>query len=154
LVTYFFDSSALAKRYHSEDGTARVLAIFEEPDCRIVNSHLSVVEMRSMFAGKMRMGVLTIAEAQILAEYFKAEIAKGLLGVYAVTGLHYQQAEGLIARYGFDHRLRTLDALQLAFVLDLRQQGVDVTLVTADRTLYEVAILEGVKAEDPTKLGR
>ena len=32
MAAYFFDSSALAKRYHPEEGSAKVAAIFLEPN--------------------------------------------------------------------------------------------------------------------------
>ena len=150
MAAYFFDSSALAKRYHQEDGSARVGAIFREPERRIIVSHLTVVEMRSMFAGKVRARVLTPVQANELVERFKADIASGNIEVFAVTEFDFLQAESLIARYGFKQRLRSLDALQLAVALDLREQGVVKTMVAADKTLAEVTALEGLSVLNPT----
>jgi hypothetical protein len=50
---YFFDSSALGKRYHPEVGTAHVEALFQAPQPARFMSRLSVVELQSVFAGKM-----------------------------------------------------------------------------------------------------
>ena len=36
---------------------------------------------------------------------------------------HFDRAESMIGKHGFSTRLRTLDALQLAVALDLREQG-------------------------------
>jgi hypothetical protein len=59
-----------------------------------------------------------------------------------VTDGHYQVAGELIERYGFRHRLRTLDALQLAVGSDKHHQaGVD-GFVLADQALAEVASAE------------
>lgn len=149
MATYFFDSSALAKRYHPEDGSAQVMTVFREPERRIIISHLTVVEMRSMFAGKVRMGVLTPAQANELAEHFKADVAARRIEVFVVTEFNYRQAEGLIARYGFEHRLRSLDALQLAVALDLRGQAIGQTMVAADKTSCDVAVLEGLLVLNP-----
>jgi len=149
LTTYFFDSSALAKRYHPEDGSAQVAAFFVEPERRIIISHLTVVEMRSMFAGKVRMGVLTPAQVNELVEHFKSDVAARRIEVFVVTEFNYQQAEGLIARHGFEHRLRSLDALQLAVALDLRGQAIGQTMVASDKTLCDVAILEGLSVLNP-----
>jgi predicted nucleic acid-binding protein len=142
LTTYFFDSSALAKRYHPEDGSAQVAALFREPERRIIISHLTVVEMRSMLAAKVRMGVLTPAQTNALVGHFKADVASGKMEIFVVTEYHYRQAESLIARYGFEHRLRSLDALQLAVSLDLRDQAIGQTMVASDKTVCEVATLE------------
>ena len=67
MATYFFDSSALAKRYHREEGSAKVDAIFREPERRIVVSHLTVIEIRFTIAGKVRSGVLNQMEATSVA---------------------------------------------------------------------------------------
>jgi predicted nucleic acid-binding protein len=55
-VTYFFDTSALVKRYHPEVGSSKVEAIFREHNRRIVMSRLTVVELQSAFALKIRTG--------------------------------------------------------------------------------------------------
>jgi hypothetical protein len=47
------------------------------------------------------------------------------------------------------HRLRTLDALQLAVALDLHQKGAIDRLVCADRDLLVVASAEGLHVLDP-----
>jgi hypothetical protein len=144
LATYFFDSSALAKRYHQEEGSAKVEAIFREPGRRIIISHLTVIEIRSMIAGKVRSGVLSPVEATSVANHFKSDVAAGTVDVFAVSVFDYRRAEDLIARHGFEHRLRSLDALQLGVALDLRDQGLGKTIVAADVTLGEVAAREGL----------
>jgi predicted nucleic acid-binding protein len=150
LATYFFDSSALAKRYHPEAGSVPVMTVFREPDCRIIVSRLTVVEMRSMFAGKVRMGVLTPVQANELVEHFKADVAARRIEVFVVTEFNCRRAESLIARHGFEHRLRSLDALQLAVALDLRDQSIGRTMVATDKTLCDVAALEGLSVLNPT----
>ena len=150
MIAYFFDSSALAKRYHREDGSARVAAIFDEPERRVVISHLTVVEMRSIFAGKVRAGALDPTKANELVERFKVDIGSESIEVFEVTDFHFRQAENMVARYGFEHRLRSLDALQLAVALDLRDQGVGKTIVAADNVLGEVALREGLSVVNPS----
>ena len=49
--------------------------------------------------------------------------------------------EGLIGRYGFRYRLRTLDALQLAVALDLRTQELLDVFVVADQTLGDIVVI-------------
>jgi len=150
LTAYFFDSSALAKQYHQEAGSAKVTAIFQEPERRIIVSQLTVVEIRSMLAGKVRSGTLKPMEARGVVDRFKADIASGTIEVFALNEFNFQQAEGLIAQYGFEHRLRSLDALQLALALDLRDQRITATMVAADKVLAEVAAREGLVIIDPS----
>jgi hypothetical protein len=47
---YFFDSSALGKRYHQEVGTAHVEALFQASQPSRFISRLSVVELQSELA--------------------------------------------------------------------------------------------------------
>lgn len=57
--------------------------------------------------------------------------------------MNYSAAEGL----------RTLDALQLAIGLDLRQSGLITLIVTADQRLCRVSSLAGCSAVNPEKPG-
>ena len=97
-----------------------------------------------MIAAKVRSGVLSPAEASDVTDRFKADIGSGSLDVFAITVFNYRRAEDLLARYGFENRLRSLDALQLGVALDLRDQGLGKTIVAADVTLGEVAMREGL----------
>ena len=80
---------------------------------------------------------------------FILDIAAGEIEVYSVTEDHYAAAERLIVLHGFHHRLRTLDALQLAVALDLAEQQLLDRFVTADQVLAEVASLERLKVLNP-----
>lgn len=59
MADYFLDTSAFAKRYHPEVGTPAVMAIFAESG-RTVRIFL---EVQSVFAMKVRIGVNTRAQA-------------------------------------------------------------------------------------------
>lgn len=60
-----------------------------------------------------------------------------------------QMAQDLILRYGLLHALRTLDAIQLAVAMHLRQaSGTDV-LVAADTRLCAAAAGEGFTVLNP-----
>jgi predicted nucleic acid-binding protein len=149
LARYFFDSSALAKRYHPELGTPKVLSIFAEPGREIRISKLSFIEIQSVFAMKVRSGVIGRDDAGVQRARLIAEIAAGEIEVCAVTANLFDDAAKLIGRHSFSHRLRTLDALQLAVALDLSKQGLLDQFVVSDRALAEVAIIEGLIVISP-----
>ena len=69
--------------------------------------------------------------------------------VFDLSGDHFGGAERLLGRYSFTHRLRTLDALQLAVALDLHEQGYLDHFVVSDKALAEVATAEGLAVRDP-----
>ena len=66
---YFFDSSALAKHYHVEIGTAEVDYILQLPDVRHFIARLALVEIRSVFAGKVRTGVISEDDFRLLRRH-------------------------------------------------------------------------------------
>ncbi len=74
----FFDTSAIAKHYRAEVGTARVDALLAEAAARHLISALSVVELHSVFARLARTGQITAADFQLARGRFLADIGAGL----------------------------------------------------------------------------
>jgi hypothetical protein len=107
------------------------------------------LEIQSSFAMKVRSGFLDRRGAGMQRARFLLDIASGDIEVYSLTEDHCISAERLIGRHSFSHRLRTLDALQLAVALDLQSQHLLDHFVAADLALCEVATLEGLNAISP-----
>jgi predicted nucleic acid-binding protein len=149
MAYYVFDSSTLGKHYHAEIGTAFVEALLHDPGAQHFMSRLTVVEIHSVFAGKVRTGVIAAADFQLLRVQLQNDIGRRLVRVLRMTDAHYQEAEGLLGRYGLLRRLRTLDALQLAVALDLHRRGMCDHFVCADQRLGEVAQQEGLSLLNP-----
>jgi hypothetical protein len=65
--------------------------------------------------------------------------------------LHHREAERLLRQYGPQPglRVRTLDGLQLAVALDLRNRRVIDTMVCADVRLIAAATIEGLNVVNP-----
>lgn len=74
----FFDTSALAKHYRAEVGTARVDALLAEAGARHFISALGVVELHSVLARLARTGQITAADFHLARGRFLADIAAGL----------------------------------------------------------------------------
>jgi predicted nucleic acid-binding protein len=153
VAQYFFDTSALVKRYHGEDGTEQVSDIFAPAESVVRISTLGVVEIHSALAIKVRSGQLTRAAAQILTDGVLADIASGRIKPHSVTDRHFADAERMVRQFSYDHRLRSLDAIQLSVALDLRSQGLADSIVTADRAVQEVANLVGLAVFNPQDRG-
>lgn len=85
MAQYFFDSSALAKRYHPEIGTPKVLSIFRESGREIRISKLTFLEIQSVFAMKVRAGVISASDAGTQRARLIADIADGLIEVRDLT---------------------------------------------------------------------
>ena len=149
MADYFFDTNALGKRYHPELGTQVVERLLTEPGSRHFISRLTVAEIQSVFAGKVRMGVINAGEFEILRRRFLTEMTRQEFQVVRMTGSHFQEGERLIRKHGPSQRLRTLDALQLAVALDRMKQGTLDHFVCADKGLIPAAIAEGLSVINP-----
>ncbi|MSV31396.1 MAG: PIN domain-containing protein [Bryobacterales bacterium] len=149
MAQYFFDTSAAVKYYHVEAGTPAVSAIFEEPGRQIRISTLRLLEIQSAFAMKVRSGVLDRNAAGTQRLRLMLDVAAGDIEVYDLTVGHFLTAERLIGKYAYSHRLRTLDALQLAVAIDLATLDLVDYFVVADKVLGEVAVQEGLKTINP-----
>ncbi len=149
MSAYFFDTSALAKLYHPEVGTPKVVEIIEAVGAQIRISRLTVVELRSVFAIKVRTQVVTQEDVSLLLRQFQEDVVSRKFQIFAVQESEFGLAERLIERYAFSKPLRTLDAVQLAVALGLKSQGLIDHFVAADAALCAVAALEGLSVLDP-----
>jgi predicted nucleic acid-binding protein len=145
----FFDTSALGKHYHAEVGTAKVDQLLAAPGSRHFISRLTLVEIHSVFAKKVRTAVLTLADFQLLCRRFLADVRRRKFQVVRVASPHFLAAEQFLRRLGPSQNLRTLDALQLAVALSLQRQGLVDQLVCADQSLCSIAAAEGITVVNP-----
>ncbi len=145
----FFDSSALVKLYHPEAGTPAVDQIVDATDNLVLVSRLTLAELTSAFAIKVRTQSINREDAELFLRQFRGDVATGRLGVFSIAESEFAMAELLVERYAFESRLRALDALQLAVALELRNQKLVDHFVAADAILCEVARLEGFSVINP-----
>ncbi len=154
MPTFFVDTSALAKLYHQEIGSDYLERLLQQPDARLTISRLSIVEMESVFAMKVRAGQLDLANLEVARRRLRADLAQSRLGVTRpVEEKHFRDARNLIIRFGAGEGLRTLDALQLSIALDLRRAGLIAVIIAADQRLCRVSQLAGCPAIDPQAPG-
>ncbi len=128
--------------------------IVTEPGSRSIISRLSIVEMESVLAIKVRTGEIDEQQVEIARRCLRADLSqRRLLVGPPIQARHYHTARILLVRYGAPEGLRTLDALQLAMALDLKQTGQITLLVAADQRLCRAAELAGCLAVNPEKPG-
>jgi uncharacterized protein len=149
LAGYFFDTSALVKLYHSEQGTSAVERIVNSPDNAVRISRLTVIELASACAIKVRTKSIEENDADAFLRQFRSDILMGKYELFSIAESEFVVADRLIGRYAFDLPLRSLDALQLAVALELRKQELVNFFVAADRALCEIAAFEGLSVINP-----
>lgn len=145
MPNYFFDTSALVKRYYREPGTDRVDALIEAGDTDVIISSLASIETVSAFRRKHNIGDISQGQMVELVGAFFTEAME----VFVVLPL-----DDSLARYSFElvleDDLRTLDSLQLSAGLVASEEIADLTFVTADRELAAIAADHGLDIEVPT----
>lgn len=146
---YFLDTSALAKVYRKEIGSDFVDRILSDPGSQSIISRLTIVEMESVFALKMRTGEIDRQSVLIARRRLDADLGRRRLLVAAVNDEHFRTARQLLFKYGAVAALRALDALQLSVALGLERAGLVAVFVAADRILCRAATLEGLVVTDP-----
>jgi predicted nucleic acid-binding protein len=145
---YFFDTSALFKRYHREPGTDAVDAVFAAPAIRIA-SDLALIELASTLARRVRMRQITAQDFQAA----KAAIAqdtqdRGALHIEVLGEADKADAARLLEQYGLTRELRTLDALHLAVMRRLGPEAL-AAVYCADRRLTAILEAEGFTVINP-----
>ena len=149
MPVYFFDTSAVVKRYHTEKGTPEIDRLLSEPGSSFYISRLSTVEVQSVFALKVRTQAITLQDLQKLQKLFAEDVASRRLLVLRMLQSHYREAERLLRKHGPTKSFRTLDALQLSFALDLSRKGMLDHFVCADSKFCIVAQDEGLSVINP-----
>jgi uncharacterized protein len=147
-VIFFFDTSALVKRYLHEKGSARVRHLLRTADAIFYQTFIAPLEMTSAFYRQHRGGHISIEELSFLLRSYGVHSHKEYLLVPYSESL-INLAEALISR----HPLRALDAVQLASALELRgalpSDAPPLIFVSADDRLVTTGRREHLQVENP-----
>jgi hypothetical protein len=120
-----------------------------DPGASIFISRLGVVETVSVFAKKVRSGLISATDFGLLRRRFFADLRQRRPSIVRLLVRHFQEADRLLQQHSLTINLNTLDSLQLAVALDLRRRGMLDELVASDRVVLAVATLEGLKTFNP-----
>ncbi|WP_250630091.1 type II toxin-antitoxin system VapC family toxin [Rhodoflexus caldus] len=115
----FLDTSALVKLYSPETGTAEMDLLFSKNITRIYLSKISLLEFESAIRKKVRTGHLTQPEAEALSASFMFDLRH--YQIVDIGNSIIENAWALLKKYGHQG-LRTLDSIQLATAISLRQE--------------------------------
>lgn len=155
MAVYFFDSSALVKRYVLETGTNWVQLITDPTAFNsIFIAQVTGVEIITAITRRVRMRDTSQPDAALAIADFRNDFANQYSPI-EVTDQVISRAMSLAEA----HPLRAYDAIQLATALEVNDQSVALgmtglgvpalTLVSADADLNSAAIREGLVVEDP-----
>ena len=152
MPNYFYDASALVKRYHTEQGSSIINPLFDG-EARHFISELSVVEIHAAFSKKRLTKEITTDEAlRRVRAQFSNDIKSRKIAVVQISSTHYREAERLVRQYGTDADtgiIRSLDALQLAVALDFQNRTEIDAFLSSDHRQCSVASAEGLNVLNP-----
>jgi len=150
VAVYFFDSSALVKRYVTETGTAWVISVLDPGAANAIYlARIAGVEVVSAIARRARGGDITLSDGAAAIGQFRHE--------FATTYCTVEINQALIARamdVAESRALRGYDVVQLAAAMEVNAYclalGIlPLTLVSSDAALNAAAVSEGLIVEDP-----
>ena len=150
MAAYFFDSSALVKRYAKEVGTSWVFSLVR----RSAGNHLYIarvtgVELVSALTRRERARQLSGSAVAKAIARFEREFQNRYTTIEVTARL--VAAAMKLAR---SHALRGYDAVQLASAIEVHQARVaasasPLTIISADDPLNAAALAEGLLVDNP-----
>ena len=141
---YYFDSSALVKRYAPEKGTDRVDGIFHEKDRVLIIANIGIVEIYSALSKKKREKEITEEDLAFAIAKCEEDIKEKTFQFLELDNFHILKCKELLLKHD---TLRTYDALRFSLALDLK--ALKVTLVSSDHILNQAAIAENITTINP-----
>lgn len=151
MLIFYFDASALAKRYVKEKGSEIIVRIFSAVEVtRMRALMIGLAEVVSIFVRKKNGGVISPALFHSSLLLFKQEILENLhFKKLDVESILISRAIPLIEK----HSINATDAAVLRSALDIKQfeneRGNELILVTSDKRLETAAKSEGLRVINP-----
>ncbi|MBS7626597.1 type II toxin-antitoxin system VapC family toxin [Candidatus Bathyarchaeota archaeon] len=147
MVTFYFDTSAIVKRYRKEIGSEVLDKIFERKDAFTI-SFWSVLEFIVTFSTRMRRGDLSRDAFNVVVSRF----LKDVLDRFAITTVN-DELVASATLLAVKHALPSADCLQLASAINLKRSlkpmKEELILICSDKELCRAAEKEGIEFIDP-----
>ncbi len=141
---FYFDTSALDKRYSPESGTEKVDSIINNKTNTIVIGNIAITEIYSAISKKHRIGEISNKNFLSAIYRFEKDISDSAYHFLEVDNNIITAAKILILTYS---ELRTYDSIHLALALELSE--LNPTIVTSDAVLFKTCHSEGLKVINP-----
>ena len=141
---YYFDSTALIKRYSREPGTQVVNALMTKRGRTIVIGTTAITEFYAALACKAKDGELTRDDWYSVIYKFEAESDRGIFKYIGPTGRTFVSTKRLLMDYP---HLRPAQAVHLALAVEMRPLRLSV--VTTDKQLLELCRPFGLNPINP-----
>ncbi|MBM4120939.1 MAG: type II toxin-antitoxin system VapC family toxin [Nitrospira sp.] len=141
---YYFDSTALVKRYSRERGSRIVNSLMTKRDKTILIGGPTITEFYAVFAQKTREGQLTRDDWYTVLFKFEAESLRGVYHFAIPTSETFTSTKELLFQYP---HLHTPQAVHLMLAQEFK--SLRLTIVSTDRQILELCKPLGMNAINP-----
>lgn len=141
---FYFDTSALAKRYSPETGSEKVDSIITNETNVIVIGNIAITEIYSALSKKYRLGEISQEDFLSAIYKFEEDISKNVYQFLEVDNQIITVAKIFILTYP---ELRTYDSIHLALASEL--SALNPAVFTSDNVLFKTCLSEGLKVINP-----
>jgi predicted nucleic acid-binding protein len=145
-MNLFFDTSALVKFFHDEEGTESVTELILDRNNQVWISELAQLEFKSSVFRRFRTGEITEEPLEQALTSFDNQLAE--FNVESLGRAVLDEADSLLKQYGKTYGLRTLDALHLG-TFRLISEEHDWVFVASDSNLCDVTEALGFEVINP-----
>jgi predicted nucleic acid-binding protein len=144
-LNFFFDTSALVKLFHRENGSAIVEKIHQDNDISV--SELALTEFYSATMRKFREKLISEHDLREILRAFDEQMT--YIAVEPISRAVIEESKNILQKTGKKYQIRSLDAIQLAtFNLIADNKW---TFVSTDMHLLGAAHITGIKTINPDK---
>lgn len=144
MPVYYFDTSALVKRYSRERGTKTVNTLLAKRGRLAILGSVAIPEFYAALALKARLGELTRDDWYSVLFKFEAEADRGLYQFVTPSSRTFLATKQFILDYPF---LRSAQALHLVLAQELRP--LRLSFVSSDRQVLELCRPFGITPINP-----
>lgn len=144
MPVYYFDTSALVKRYSRERGTKTVNALLAKRGRLAILGSVAIPEFYATLALKARLGELTRDDWYSVLFKFEAEADRGLFQFVTPSSRTFLATKQFILDYPF---LRSSQAIHLMLAQELRP--LRLSFVSSDRQALELCRPFGITPINP-----
>ncbi|MBM4134134.1 MAG: type II toxin-antitoxin system VapC family toxin [Nitrospira sp.] len=144
MPVYYFDTSALVKRYSRERGTKTVNALLAKRGRLAILGSVAIPEFYAALALKARLGELTRDDWYSVLFKFEAESDRGLFQFVTPSSRTFLATKQFILDYPF---LRSSQAIHLVLAQELRP--LRLSFVSSDRQALELCRPFGITPINP-----
>lgn len=144
-MRYYFDTSALIKIYHREEGTEIILDIYKNND-DIIISEISRIEFISTCYRKYREKEISYETLRAVIRKFEDDV-ENRYEILKFSPLIIDEACSLICSLAEKYSLKTLDSIQFAFFRIYFET--DNVFVCSDDKFIKLVANEGVATLSP-----